>query len=73
MREGAALVWQLNRHSRYQEYVARDPNEGDWNRNCDESGEERVDPSNKRMGRGWLKGQPRNQKLLGKDRGRESE
>jgi len=34
--------------------AVRGPNEGDWNRNCGGSGEERVDPSNKQMGWGWL-------------------
>jgi len=32
--------------------VARGPDEGDWNRNCGESSEVRVDPSNQRLGRG---------------------
>ena len=57
--------------------MARGSNKGDWNRICSESSEERVDTGKQRMRRGWLKVQPRNQKMirrgLGEDWGRESE
>jgi len=35
-------------------FVAGDPHEDDWNKNCGGSSEERVDTGNQRMKRGWL-------------------
>jgi len=53
-RRSACLAAELTFFVTRNTFVARGPNEGDWNRNCGESSEERVDTGYERMRRGWL-------------------